>query len=96
MKFLKILGIQSSLSETACWTDYFRYSKLDEILLENSEQTRICTLDIEQNGKLFFHGYEIDPDMEYLYAAECHTENKFCCIMRPRDKLRRLAKYRLS
>ena len=51
---------------------------------------------MEQNDRLFFHGYEIDPDMEYLYAAECHTENKFCCIMRPRDKLRRLAKYRSS
>ena len=50
---------------------------------------------MEQNGRLFFHGYEMDPDMEYLYAAECHTENKFCCIMRPRDKLRR-AKYRSS
>lgn len=72
-----------------CNLDNFRYSKLEEIILKNSDQTRICTLDVEQNGKLFFHGYEIDPEMEYLYAAECHTENKFCCIMRPRDKLRR-------
>ena len=72
------------------WT--FRYSKLEEIILQNSDQTRICTLDVEQNGKLFFHGYEIDPEMEYLYAAECHTENKFCCIMRPRDKLKTVKK----
>ena len=60
----------------------FSISDLEHINLQNTSQTRVCTLDIEKNGNLFFHGYEIDPDMEYLYASECHIDNKYCCIIR--------------